>query len=82
MRKRSRLNRKKMVPIMSMPGNLKGTIGAVCQLGLPVCRRAYLPVCITFAMPPVAIVIVKKVHVKCRNLSFHSSFSKLWVRFK
>lgn len=37
--------------------------------------QKHIPVWSTFAIPPVAIVMVKKVQVKCRMRSRHSSFS-------
>ncbi len=59
---RTMLSRKKMMPMASRPANLKGTLLSARQVGTLLSTWT-IPVCITLAIPPVAIVIVKKVHV-------------------
>ena len=70
-----------MTPMVSMPGKRNGTREPRSLVenyndGLHV-----LPLNRTLAIPPVAIVMVKKVQVKCRSLSFQGILSsKIWAK--
>ena len=62
------------MPIEVSPRKRKGTMQSSISTHLPNQIVMFVvPVKSTFAIPPVAIVMLKKVQVKCRNLSRHHS---------